>query len=105
MSFSFAMAQKTDPLLTDIRDELGMEYLKDFGIDGSLAKTQLKSFKAKSEAYSAISKSVASLLENSPIPPFIGSNSWVVGPQKTKSGKEIEVFLFWVLEIQIIFIN
>ena len=32
MSFSFAMAQKTDPLLTDIRDKLGSEYLKDFGI-------------------------------------------------------------------------
>lgn len=87
MAFSFAMAQKTDPLLTDIRDELGVEYLKDFGIDGSLALTQLKSFKGKSEAYSEISKSVASLLENAPIPSFIGSNSWVVGPQKTKNGK------------------
>lgn len=87
MSFSFAMAQKTDPLLTDIRDELGMDYLKDFGLDGSLAHTQLKSFKGKSEAYSEISKSVALLLEKSPIPPFIGSNSWVVGPKKTKSGK------------------
>ncbi len=87
MAFSFAMAQKTDPLLTDIRDELGMDYLKDFGIDGSLAHTKLKSFKGKSEAYAEISKSVASLLEQSPIPPFIGSNSWVVGSQKTKSGK------------------
>lgn len=87
MSFSFAMAQKSDPLLTDIRDEFGMDYLKDFGIDGSLAHTKLKSFKGKSEAFSEISKSVASLLEQSPIPPFIGSNSWVVGPQKTKRGK------------------
>ncbi|MBA4153896.1 penicillin acylase family protein [Flavobacterium sp.] len=87
MSFSFAMSQKTDPLLTDIRDEFGMDYLKDFGIDGSLAHTKLKSFKGKSEAYAEISKSVTSILENSPIPSFIGSNSWVVGPQKTKSGK------------------
>jgi len=36
MSFSFAMAQKTDPLMTDIRQKLGSEYLKDFGLDGSL---------------------------------------------------------------------
>ncbi|MFM2230874.1 MAG: hypothetical protein RL607_2132, partial [Bacteroidota bacterium] len=36
MSFSFAMAQKTDPLLTEIRDEWGMDYLADFGLDGSL---------------------------------------------------------------------
>lgn len=94
MSFSFAMAQKTDPLLTDIRDKFGMEYLKDFGIDGSLGKTQLKSYKgtrgmteqsqAKSNNYAEISKSVASLLDNSPIPPFIGSNSWVIGAQKNQ---------------------
>jgi hypothetical protein len=32
--FSFAMAHKTDPLLTDIRNKYGMEYLKDFGLDG-----------------------------------------------------------------------
>ncbi len=89
MSFSFAMAQKTDPLLTDIRDKFGMEYLKDFGIDGSLGTTQLKSYKAKSNDYAQISKSVASLLDNSPIPPFIGSNSWVIGAQKTKNGKVI----------------
>jgi penicillin amidase len=64
-----------------------MDYFKDFGIDGSLAHTQLKSFKGKSEAYVEISKSVTSLLENSPIPSFIGSNSWVVGPKKQKAAK------------------
>jgi penicillin G amidase len=89
MSFSFAMAQKTDPLLTDIRDQFGMEYLKDFGLDGALAKTQLKSYKGKSNDYAEISKSVASLLENSSVPAFIGSNSWVIGAPKTKNGKVI----------------
>ena len=89
MSFSFAMAQKTDPLLTDIRDKFGAEYLKDFGLDGSLGTTQLKSYKGKSSDYAQISKSVASLLDNSPVPPFIGSNSWVIGAQKTKNGKVI----------------
>ena len=109
MSFSFAMAQKTDPLLTDIRDKFGMDYLKDFGLDGSLSKTQLKSYKgtrgtrgtgeqsgakaeqsgAKSNDYAEISKSITSLLENSPVPAFIGSNSWVIGAPKTKNGKVI----------------
>jgi penicillin amidase len=89
MSFSFAMAQKTDPLLTDIRNQFGLEYLKDFGIDGSLGTTQLKSYKGTSIEYTEISKSVASLLDNAPIPPFIGSNSWVIGAQKTKNGKVI----------------
>lgn len=87
MSFSFAMAQKTDPLLTDIRDRFGMDYLNDFGINGELGTKQLKSFQGKE--YAEISKSVADLLESSPIPAFIGSNSWVIGGAKTKNGKVI----------------
>ena len=89
MAFSFAMAQKTDPLLTDIRDKLGADYLKDFGLDGSLGTTQLKNFNGKPTYYSEISKSIASLLDNSVVPAFIGSNSWVISPQKTKNGQVI----------------
>ncbi|VXB40743.1 Acyl-homoserine lactone acylase QuiP [Flavobacterium sp. 9R] len=89
MSFSFAMAQKTDPLLTDIRDQLGPEYLKDFGLDGSLGTTRIKNAKEKIKEYSEIAKSVTALLDQSPIPPFIGSNSWVIAPPKTENGKVI----------------
>lgn len=89
MAFSFAQAQKTDPLMTDIRDKLGAEYLKDFGLDGSLGTTQIKNHEGKSNEYAVISKAIVSLLDNSPIPAFIGSNSWVIAPQKTKKGKVI----------------
>jgi penicillin G amidase len=89
MSFSFAMAQKSDPLLTDIRNKNGMDYLKDFGIDSSFNTTRIKNSKEQSQEYSTIAKSIASLLDQSPIPPFIGSNSWVIAPKKTKNGKVI----------------
>jgi penicillin amidase len=89
MSFSFAMAQKSDPLLTDIRNKYGMDYLKDFGIDSAFNTTRIKNAKNNPDEYIAISKSIASLLERSPIPPFVGSNSWVIAPKKTKSGKVI----------------
>ncbi|MEG0849201.1 MAG: penicillin acylase family protein [Flavobacterium sp.] len=89
MSFSFAMAQKTDPLLTDIRNRYGAAYLKDLGIEGEFNTTQIKSSKENIEEYTEISKSITALLDKSPIPPFIGSNSWVAGPHKTKSGKVI----------------
>ena len=89
MSFSFAMAQKSDPLLTDISNKYGMEYLKDFGIDGSFNSTRIKNAKEQPQEYAAIANSVASLLDQSPIPPFVGSNSWVIAPQKTKNGKVI----------------
>jgi len=87
MSFSFAMAQKTDPLLTDIRNQFGDEYLKDLGVDYSLNPTRLKISKEQTQQYVEISKSITALLENSPVPPFIGSNSWVLSPKKTKTGK------------------
>ncbi|MEO8517331.1 MAG: penicillin acylase family protein [Flavobacterium sp.] len=87
MAFSFAMAQKTDPLLTDIRNQFGDEYLKDLGVDYSHNPIRLKISTAQSQEFVAISKSITALLENSPVPPFIGSNSWVLSPKKTKTGK------------------
>lgn len=89
MSFSFAMAQKSDPLMTDIRDNLGVAYLKDFGLDGAFNTTKIRNAKDRPQEYAAISKAVAQLLERSPVAPFIGSNSWVIGPKKTKNGKVI----------------
>jgi penicillin G amidase len=89
MAFSFAMAQKSDPLMTDLRNKYGMEYLKDFGLESEFNTTKIKNAKENVQEYSAIAKSVATLLDQSPIPPFIGSNSWVIAPQKTKNGKVI----------------
>lgn len=89
MSFSFAMAQKNDPLMTDIRNKYGAAYLKDLGVEGEFNTTQIKSSKENTEDYTTISKSITVLLDKSPIPPFIGSNSWIAGPRKTKSGKVI----------------
>lgn len=89
MAFSFAMAHKTDPLLTDIRNKYGMEYLKDFGIENPRKTTQIKNSKQNSPEFIAIARSVSALLESTPIAPFVGSNSWVIAPQKTKNGKVI----------------
>ena len=89
MAFSFAMAQKTDPLLTDIRNQYGEKYLKDLGVNYEFNTTKLKISKQKIQEYSEISKSITALLEKAPVPAFIGSNSWVLAPEKTKSGKVI----------------
>ncbi len=89
MAFSFAMAQKTDPLLTDIRNQFGYNYLKDLGVNYEYNPTRLKITKQQSEQYIEISKSITELMEKVPVAPFIGSNSWVIGGQKTKSGKVI----------------
>ena len=86
MSFSFAMAHKTDPLLTTIKDKLGATYLKDLNITIDPKTTLIKNSKETIENYTNIVASVNQIIKKSPIPPFIGSNSWVVSPNKTTTG-------------------
>ncbi|WP_422860082.1 penicillin acylase family protein [Flagellimonas sp. S174] len=91
MAFSFAQAHKTDPLLTDMLHDLGQEYLDDLAIYSDTSTVWIKNFKEK--AVDTISKdlmsTVSRALKKLPIPQFEGSNSWVLGPDKTKSGKVI----------------
>ncbi len=91
MAFSFAMAHKTDPLLTNIKDKLGMPYLVDLEVGVGADTEWIKNYKGKTS--DSIQNRIVALLENSlknlPFPQFIGSNSWVIGPKKTKNGKVI----------------
>jgi penicillin amidase len=64
MSLVSPWHKKTDPLLTDIRNKYGMDYLKDFGLDGEFNTTIIKNAKRKATRVLAISKSVAALLDN-----------------------------------------
>lgn len=90
MAFSFAMAQKTDPLLTNIRNKLGPEYLEDLEIGSEPGTTWIKNYHPESDSVrNKISGMVAEALDKLPVPQFIGSNSWVIAPEKTKSGKVI----------------
>ncbi len=91
MGFSFAQAHKTDPLLTNIKDKLGTAYLEDLAIDVSPATVWIKNHPSEraDTLQNAITSLVSDALKGLPAPLFVGSNSWVVGPAKTKSGKVI----------------
>ncbi|MGV6827946.1 MAG: penicillin acylase family protein [Flavobacteriales bacterium] len=89
MSFSFAMAHKTDPLLTILKEKLGTDYIKELGIDIDPASTLIKTFQSKTDSYKKILANASKLFTNQIIPAFEGSNSWVIGPKKTKNGKVI----------------
>ncbi|MDV7186951.1 penicillin acylase family protein [Lutibacter sp. TH_r2] len=84
MAFSFAMAHKTDPLLTSIQQKLGNNYLKELNINVDANSTLIKNAHPN---YAQISKEITTLLNKTPIPLFEGSNSWIVSGKKTKSGK------------------
>ncbi|SNR71574.1 penicillin acylase family protein [Lutibacter flavus] len=86
MSFSFAMAHKTDPLLSIVKEKLGPHYLKELNIEIDPNTTLIKNSKQDLENFSALVSNVNDILNTSPIPPFIGSNSWVVSAKKTATG-------------------
>lgn len=87
MAFSFAVAHKTDPLLTDIKENLGDAYLNElmgsYSKNLTINKTEVNPLKAK------LSQEVSNIMDALPVSAFIGSNSWVIGAEKTKNGKVI----------------
>lgn len=87
MAFSFAMAQKTDPLLTIIYEKLGTNYLQDLNISINPNTTLIKTTNKNIEDFENLVANIHTVMNQSPIPPFIGSNSWVVSSKKTANGK------------------
>lgn len=87
MSFSFAMAYKTDPLVNEIKEKLGNQYVEELGIpmqNTTLLKS-VKDPKIKAE----FSKAINEISEKIPVPAITGSNSWVLGANRTKNGRVI----------------
>lgn len=90
MAFSFAMAHKTEPLLSNIKNKLGTAYLQDLSIETESTSTYIKNYDPLKDTLQLnLASKLASALEKLPIPQFEGSNSWVLSPEKTKNGAVI----------------
>jgi penicillin amidase len=88
MAFSFAIAHKTDPLLNEVKEKLGINYFNELIGAENENLTLIKNEKNPIIS-GAFSQAMNSLMDVLPISPFIGSNSWVIGADKTKNGKVI----------------
>ena len=86
MAFSFAAAHRTDPFLTEMKEKLGAEYLSELDIPIDSATTLIKTEK-NVVIESRLAEAVNEVYQQLPLSPFIGSNSWVIGADKTKNGK------------------
>jgi penicillin amidase len=93
MAFNFAMAFRTDPLMSFIQSKLGRPYLTAL-VGGFLPGTRTipvnvdTSVGRDSRIASAFSQhSVPAVLDRIPVPPITGSNGWVVAPSRSQSGK------------------
>jgi penicillin G amidase len=84
MSFSFAEALRTDPLMDKIYRKYGKEYLYPFGMKNFPdADSSLKQQGDVAKLSVLTDKIIAAL----PFAPWLGSNAWTVSPFKSASGK------------------
>lgn len=86
MGFSFNTAIRTDPLMTRIASQWDPRYLNDLALNTTADNTTIPTFRQDTLGTQAIMKKAMAALRSLPVPLWLGSNSWVVGPQKTKSG-------------------
>lgn len=88
MAFNFAMGFRTDPLMSIIREKLGDKYLNNLAtayVPGTLLNLN---YHADSTGIQIpVQNTVSAILEKLPVPPFVGSNGWVLSPRLSRSGK------------------
>ena len=88
MAFSFAMAHKTDPMLSSLKSKLGETYLRDLPIEIDTTKMGINRPDIL-QSHTNYAADITAVLKQLPVPTLVGSNSWVLGPEKTKNGKVI----------------
>ena len=88
MAFSFAAAHKTDPMLNEVKEKLGDAYFNEISLSNVENTELIKN--AKNPFLTAnVASAIQDIYKGLPLAPFIGSNSWVLGPEKTKNGRVI----------------
>ncbi|SNS14516.1 penicillin amidase [Belliella buryatensis] len=90
MSFTFAMAMKTDPLITKMHRTLDPAYLEVLSIhtlpEHHVIPNHYPDRNSETNELN-IKETLTALLEKLPVPLLEGSNSWVVAPSRTASGE------------------
>lgn len=91
LAYSFAVALRTEPLLTYVRDSLGGDYLKVFDIgwhpEGMLKPTALAAGDWRD--LGRLARLSQQALESAGLPQYEGSNAWAVSGSRTRSGKPL----------------
>ena len=86
MSFGFAEGFKVDPIASKIVVKHGMQYLNDLGLHSINDSSYIPSYFGTD---TVALTSLANVIDKIPVPLLIGSNSWIIGGDKTASGKPV----------------
>lgn len=83
MSYSFAVAHRTEPILDYITKTYGSDYMEALDVHVAPGSTFITSDSGPD--YSPMSMHIDQLMEDLPVPELIGSNSWVIGPSRSET--------------------
>ncbi len=95
MAFGFAEGFRTDPIINKVKEQLGNDYIKDLATNWPQGTTTIPSQKIDALVLDSTSISytfdqfafqIEQILTQLPAPLLAGSNSWIVGGEKTESG-------------------
>lgn len=95
LAYSFAAAFKTEPVMTQIRDQLGAAYLKDFDLDwhpeGAIARGERGDAlsRADFQGLQRLARLSQDAVDAGGLPQFEGSNAWALSGAHTASGKPL----------------
>lgn len=76
-----------DTWATAMMDKLGPEYMKGLDVMNVDPSTAFIPNYPNAEAYMALNQQTRKVLNDLPVPKWLGSNSWVVSPQKSATGQ------------------
>ncbi|GAB5526125.1 MAG: penicillin acylase family protein [Roseivirga sp.] len=86
MCFSFAAAQRIDPWVTAANAKVGSQHMNDLSIHID-PSTELIKNHPDFAAYEQLSAKATEIIDALPVPAWIGSNSWVISPEKSATGQ------------------
>jgi len=91
LAYSFAAAFKTEPVMTHIRDKLGLQYLKVFDVEWHPegVVTPLALNLQDWDGLNHLARVSQEAMEMAAIPLMEGSNAWAISGKRTASGKPL----------------
>lgn len=89
MSFGFAEGLRIDPVLEQIKNQWGANYLEDLAVNSPANAVRIPSHKGDIKTNQQLVSALSEALNAIPIPQLVGSNGWAISGAKTQSGKPI----------------
>ncbi|HPH83352.1 MAG TPA: penicillin acylase family protein, partial [Flavobacteriales bacterium] len=89
MAFGFAEGFRIDPMVEGMYRKAGEVFMKDLELGWPKESLTIPVHPRVMANAEQLSQNIDHILETYPVSPWIGSNSWVLAPKKTKNGKTL----------------